>query len=117
MRRMYSESQLLRLIKENSSSTKDYNHRITLSTNDGTYVIDFRLTDSKSDAYDANTFGRKYFRTQFAARIYNADDKTYHCGFVMFNPAAWMYVTLDGASAAVEYLANTFTFEDSVTED
>ena len=115
MRRMYSESQLLRLIKENS--TKDYNHRILLSTNDGTYVIDFRLTDSNSSAYDAYTFGKKYFRTQFSARIYNADDKTYHCGFVSFNPAGWMYVTLNGASAAVEYQWNTFTFEDSVTED
>ena len=117
MRKMYSESQLIRLIKENSSSTKVYNHKLLCSTTDGTYVIDLRLTDSYSSAYDGRTFGAKYFRVQFAARIYDADNKTYHCGFVSFNPAGWMYVTLDGSSAAIEYNSSTFTFEDTVTED
>ena len=115
MRKMYSESQLIRLIKENSSGIKDYNHHIMLNASNGTYVVDFRLTSSQSEAYTASTLGTKFTRVQFAARIYDADNKTYHCGFVSFSLLGQVSITLNGASA--EITSSPFSFQDTVTED
>ena len=114
MRRMYSESQLLRLIKENSSSTKDYNHRIVFTTSDQSYVVDFRLTSSQADAFTAKTLGKKFTRVPFICQIYDANNLVYTIGSVYFDILGTCYLTLINSDKK-SYLPTDF--EDSVTED
>ena len=117
MRRMYSESQLQKLIDNSISQIKQpeiYFHRMYIKTVSN-YLIRFTFTDCHA-AYNASTFLEAYKNVNFACfggKVTGTSDEAHDVhGFAMANSTTSVLTLSTGSQVEI----GAFTvFEDTVT--